>query len=448
MAHIEKHHRRPCARCGHGYPRHQRGPARCTIADCDCAGWRAQPGDRETYRARWIDPAGKERSKSFTRKLDAERHLVAIEDAKLRGAYVDPAAGKLSFGEQAERWYATTAHLKPSTRHDYRALLDHQVLPTFRDRSLATIDTLAVKEWRASLLAGGLSAKRAGKALQVLSQVLASAVEGGRLARNAAATVRPPKVQRKEMHFLDADQVEALAAAITPRYRPLLLFAAYTGLRPCELVALKVGRLDLLRGTARIAEAAVAVSRLEWGPVKTHEARTVRIPRSVVEELAAALAERFADRHNGTEGSHQDVEDAEDAEALVFTAPMGGPLDRADFVRKHFKPAIRAANEAIAKLPKDKRPAPLPEGLRLYDLRHTCASLLIAQGASVKAVQKQLGHATASITLDTYGHLFPSEMELLADRLEAVRNGALERRPRTQDGPTVVPLEQRRRSTA
>jgi integrase len=90
----------------------------------------------------------------------------------------------------------------------------------------------------------------------------------------------------------------------------------------------------------------------------------------------------------------------------------------------------------MAKLPKDRRPAPLPERLRFYDLRHTCASLLIAQGASVKAVQAQLGHATASITLDTYGHLFPSDMEALADRLETVRDAAIARRERTQHGPT------------
>jgi integrase len=83
-----------------------------------------------------------------------------------------------------------------------------------------------------------------------------------------------------------------------------------------------------------------------------------------------------------------------------------------------------------------QRPAPLPEGLRFYDLRHTCASLLIAQGASVKAVQAQLGHATASITLDTYGHLFPSEMDTLGDRLELVRDAAMGQRERTQHGPS------------
>lgn len=127
----------------------------------------------------------------------------------------------------------------------------------------------------------GLSPKRAGKALQVLSQVLASAVEGGRLARNAATGVKPPKMQRKEMHFLDAEQVEWLAAATDVRYRPLILFAAYTGLRPCELVALRVWPARPASPYARVVEAAVEVSRLEWDPVKTHEARTVRMPRSV-----------------------------------------------------------------------------------------------------------------------------------------------------------------------
>jgi integrase len=85
-----------------------------------------------------------------------------------------------------------------------------------------------------------------------------------------------------------------------------------------------------------------------------------------------------------------------------------------------------------------------PERLRLYDLRHTCASLLIREGATVKAVQAQLGHTTASITLDTYGHLFPDELDQLTGRLEAARAVALEARRASQmwprSGPAVVPL--------
>jgi integrase len=125
----------------------------------------------------------------------------------------------------------------------------------------------------------------------------------------------------------------------------------------------------------------------------------------------------------------------------VFTAPRGGPVRSSKFVPVRFNPAIGAANQAIAELDPDSRPDLLPEELRLYDLRHTAASLMIRQGASVKAVQKQLGHATASITLDTYGHLFPDELDALADRLEDARADALATLARTRNGPQVVSLE-------
>jgi integrase len=176
------------------------------------------------------------------------------------------------------------------------------------------------------------------------------------------------------------------------------------------VVALKVGRLDLLRGTVRVTEAAPEVAgRLRWGSVKTHEARTVRLPRFLREELAAHLAGRAV----GPEG-------------LVFTAARGGPLRDSKWVPGYFKPAVRAAG--------------LPPGLRWYDLRHTCASLLIREGASVKAVQRQLGHATASITLDTYGHLYGDEVEALAERLERLRAAAVATPARPADAPAVLSL--------
>jgi integrase len=109
---------------------------------------------------------------------------------------------------------------------------------------------------------------------------------------------------------------------------------------------------------------------------------------------------------------------------------VAGPLRESKFVPDRFKPAIAATNQAIAQLDPDGRPDPLPDDLRLYDLRHTAASLMIRQGASVKAVQRQLGHATASITLDSYGHLFPDELDALAGLARAQR------------GPAVVPIRE------
>jgi integrase len=384
----------------------------------------AAEGDRESIRARWRDPAGKEHSKTLPRKLDADRFLLSIEDSKLRGAYVDPAAGRIAFGPWAERWYASTAALKPSTRHDYRALLDHQVLPRFRSGSLASIDALAVREWFSEMVAGNpdakppvkkIGAKRAHKALQVLVLILGAAVEGKRLAVNQAAGLkRLPKAQRREMAFLDAPQVEVLAQAVRPPYGTLIRFAAYTGLRPCELVALRVRQLNLLRGEVRVAEAAPEVGgRLEWGDVKTYEARTIHLPHSLAEELGGYLAGRPRGR-----------------EDLVFTAIRGGPLRESKWVPGVFKPAVRAANEVTSRMPAEGRPGELPADLRFYDLRHTCASLAIREGASIKAVMKLMGHKTASITLDTYGHLFPDELPGLAERLERLHAEAVAALPR------------------
>jgi hypothetical protein len=165
---------------------------------------------------------------------------------------------------------------------------------------------------------------------------------------------------------------------IDPRYELLVRFAAYTGLRAGELVALRVRHLNLLRGRCEVGESATEVDgRLVWGPTKTCARRTVPLPRFLRERLAAYLAER-----------------PHGPDDLVFTAPQGGPLREQKFVAGIFKPAAARAG--------------LPHRLRFHDLRHTCASLLIAQGASIKAVQAQLGHASATVTLDRYGHLFPT----------------------------------------
>jgi integrase len=184
-----------------------------------------------------------------------------------------------------------------------------------------------VREWIAGLIEGGLSPSRIRNAHQVLSQILTTAVEGGRLARNPAAGVRLPKRVEREMLFLDGAQVEALADAIAPHYRTLVYFLAYTGRRFGQAVALNTKRLDLLQSCCEVVEAATEVgSRLVWGSTKTDERRTVRLPRFLVELLAEHLAIR-----------------AHGPDDLVFTAPLGGPLRERKFLHGQLKPAARRA---------------------------------------------------------------------------------------------------------
>jgi integrase len=364
------------------------------MADID----RRERGGRVTYRVRYRSPDGRQREKNFTRLADAKRWMTDNAHAAQHGAWVDPNAGRTTFADQGERWLAAQAHLRPSTIRLYRWALD-RVAPTLGPVPLNRIDTLTVREVVADLTRSGLSPSRVRNAYGVVSAVLSSGVEAGKLARNPAVGVKLPRRQRAEMLMLDAAEVEALADAIDPRSRVLVLTAAYTGLRAGELAGLKVGRLNLLKREAAVVEALTEVGgKLVTVPTKSGERRTVPLPKFLADLLGAHLA----DRPHGPE-------------ALVFTSPEGGPIRQGTFMARTFRPAVEAAG--------------LPDGFRVHDLRHSAASLAISSGANVLVVSKMLGHADPSITLKVYGHLYPSDLAAVADRLDAIHTAATQSAP-------------------
>jgi integrase len=191
-----------------------------------------------------------------------------------------------------------------------------------------------------------------------------------------------------EMHFLGPNEVTQLAEAIEPRYRVLIYTAAYTGMRWGELAGLRIDQCNLLRGVIHVMEALTEVNGVvEVGPTKTGKTRSVSIPRFLRQLITEHLAEY---RSNC---------------GFVFTSEEGLPLRRS-FYRRHYKPAVRRAG--------------LPEGLRFHDLRHSCAAILIAQGAHPKEIQERLGHSTIKLTFDRYGHLLPSLDDRLREGLDQV----------------------------
>ena len=208
---------------------------------------------RTTYRVRYRDPAGRQRSKVFTRKADADGWLTDNDYAKRHSGWVDPAAGKVRLGSGPNTGTGPPRRCAPPAATTASCSTWRSCPPSRRRRSPASTPSRCGVARRPGRR--GLGPKRAGKRRRS-SPALDAAVEGGKLSRNVAAGVKPPKVQRAEMCFLDASQVEALAEAIDPRYATVIRFGAYSGLRPSELTALKVGRLDLLRGTVRVVEAA------------------------------------------------------------------------------------------------------------------------------------------------------------------------------------------------
>jgi integrase len=373
-----------------------------------------------TWRAHYRTPAGAQRNKTFRRKVDAERFLAGVESAKVVGTYVDPALAKVTVGEWAQRWLDGQAHLKPTTYSRYAGILSKHIRPQWDRVKLANVSHSDVQAW-VSALAGRHSPATVQKIHRVLSLVLDLAVKDGRLARNVAVGVNLPRTVRHEHRYLTHDQVEDLATATgypsaaskfssldtraNETYRLVVLFLAYTGVRFGEMAALRVGRLDLRRNRAVIAESVTPVQGqgLVWGTPKTHQRREVPIPRFLAAELAAHVAGRRPDD-------------------LVFAGIRNGQPLRVSTFRTAFSAAARAIG--------------VPD-LYPHQLRHTAASLAIASGADVKVVQQMLGHASAAMTLDTYGHLFEDRLDEVGDAMDRAREAARRRRELL---PRVAPV--------
>lgn len=357
---------------------------------------------RTRWYVRYRDPGGEQRTKTFDRRVDAERYLTTIESSKLTGSYVDPARSRVTVGEWADRWLAGQAHLKPTTRERYAGIVRKHIRPRWGTTRLADVTHADVQTW-VTKLSRNAEPATVRKIHRVLSLVLTLAVRDGRLIRNPAADIKLPRPQSLEQRYLTHEQVHELARAAagpsrpsqhrrlderrSDQYRLIVLFLAYTGVRFGEMAALRVRRIDFLRRRATIAESVTLVGSTQvWGTPKGHERREVPIPRFLVDQLSEHVRGKSPDD-------------------LVFAGVRGGGALRAPIFRRA---AFDRAAEAIG----------MPR-LHPHELRHTAASLAIAAGADIKVVQRMLGHKSATMTLDQYGHLFDDRLDDIADRLGA-----------------------------
>lgn len=337
------------------------------------------------WRARYRDPAGRERSRHFPRKLDAQRWLATVEVALGRGEWLDPSLGKVTVGEWGRQWLANQSQLKPTTRERYRGLIARQINPTWAPVPLQAVTHSDVATWVSGLTNSGLSGSTVRHAHRVLSMILGAAVRDGRIPRNPAAGVRLPRLASPDKRFLTHGQVAQLAEAVGSPHDVVVLVLAYTGLRWGELAALRVRDVDVGRSRLSIQRSMTEVSgRAVIGTPKNHQRRTVPVPAFLRDRLQEQVAGR-------------------DPEAFAFPSRQGAVLRNGNFRSQVFD---AAATEAGL------------EGLTPHELRHTAASLAIAAGANIKAVQRMLGHASAAMTLDVYAGLFGDDLDDLARRLD------------------------------
>ena len=246
---------------------------------------------------------------------------------------------------------------------------------------LKSLSVMHIQGMYRSMLDRGLSARTVQYTHAVLHRALKQAMRWGLVLRNVCEDVNRPQLKRDEMQPLDREQTRRLLqAAKDGRLYALYVVAVTAGLRPGEMLALRWSDMDLEAGTLRINR---VLSDGEFATPKTPRSRRKIELSNTARTALRTHRKRQLEERMKKAGLWKD-------HGLVFPSTVGTPLSHRNVVRS-FKALLKRAG--------------LPAGTRLYDLRHTCATLLLNGNVHPKYVQELLGHASISQTLDTYSHV-------------------------------------------
>jgi integrase len=347
---------------------------------------RDQESRKRKYHNRTIHGPLREAQLYLTRKL-RERDL----GRDLEGA-------KINLNEYLDRWLQTAVkpRVREKTCQDNEGMRRRYIRPTLGERVLAAMRPLDLQTTYQLMIERGLSARTVHHTYVVLRSALRQALRWHLLLENPADGVKPPQQARREMRVLTVEQARAFlkAAQATP-HGPVLAVALTTGMRPSEYLTLRWQDIDWARHTVSVVR---SIRRLNgrWCYADTKRSRSRRLVKlqnwivAVLRELGSITT------GNGL---------CPEASDLVFKTVTGHPIN-SDSLAKHFKSILE-----LAGLPR----------VRLYDLRHTAATL--AAGVPPKVVSEQLGHASAAFTLDIYAHVLPHMQDEAAARMETMLFG-------------------------
>jgi integrase len=330
-------------------------------------------------------------------KRDAQRYLAKVLREVDLGNFVESSQESLS--DFLEHWLTNTVgkRIREHTLDDYRTLTRNHILPTLGAARLSQLTTERIEEVYTALSKRGLSPRTVRYVHSVLHNALEHAVDRGKLAKNPTKKATLPRECKREMRSLSVEEAaRLLVAAKESRFEALVQLLLVGGLRPAEALGLKWADFD----GDRIRVQRSLVSSRDGGPhfdaPKTDRARrSIPLPPTVVGTLRALRATQNAERLKaGPKWTDLD---------LVFTTREGKPLEWRVIARRHLRPLLRAASV---------------QALRPYDLRHSCATLLLSSGENAKVVSERLGHASVALTLDVYSHVLPDMQQGAAEKLE------------------------------
>ena len=292
----------------------------------------------------------------------------------------------LSVADWVAKYIATRSGVAKSTLYDYEMYLRNDIKPTIGAIPLELLTHSDVADWVKSMT--GAAGKTIANKHGLLSAALNAAVRAELIPSNPAMNTRLPRTERPEMTFLSREEFGQLTAGFADHWHPLLQFMALSGARFGEVSALKPSDVDLDASTVRIARARKRTyekgAMYEVGPTKTKRSeRVINVTRTVLDTLD----------YSGE---------------WLFTNTKRGPLQLAGWRSNVWYPSVKRAVDMGLK----KKP-------RIHDMRHTCASWMIARGVPLPVIQLHLGHESISTTVNLYGHLDRSQAAAAADLIGA-----------------------------
>lgn len=331
----------------------------------------------------------------YRTKTEAKNAMAQLRADQLRGDQLVPRGGETLMRDWIDTWLPLyEASVKPSTAKSETRRVRNHILPLLGHLPLAELEEpVVVLRWMGDLAAGRhpsgrrLAPKSVRNCHGLLYKILAAAVKSRLIRHNVCAETAKslPVRAHKEMRFLTDPEIGRLIAAVDPRYRPLVLLLVATGLRWGEAIALRVQDVDVLAGKLLVLRTLHEIA----GRHVFTEPKTVRSRRTVsfTKQVAAALAGLVAGKQR---------------EDLVFTAPAGGMIRHSKWYERIWQPACVAAGLGVWEQAGTRRRY---VGLRVHDLRHTHAAILISDGRPLSAISRRLGHSSVAITDTLYGHL-------------------------------------------
>ena len=367
------------------------------------AGQIIKKGDRKYQIKASLGRGADGKRKYFTKTIDgtkrqAEEYLNKVLYEISTGSFVHPS--KDFFSEYISDWLENIAKPRVSSKtfRGYEQSVRLYLIPALGNTKLDKVSPDQIQSMYNEMLNKGLSSSTIKNTHAVLNNSLKQAVKWGKLYRNPAEHVNLPKSIKKEMKVLTLQEAERfLDAAACSRMKPLFSLLLATCIRPGEALGLKWSDVDFAANKITINRS-LSRSGGNWSlvPPKTQNGRRlIPVPISVMEDL---LEHKKKQSKDAKEKPYND-------QGFVFATSTGEPFSDRNIISRYFKPLLKSAG--------------LPD-IRLYDLRHTCATLLLSNGENIKVVSERLGHADVALTLNTYTHVLPNMQESATQKIEDV----------------------------